>query len=155
MLKAYFQKLFKYNEWANQNTLNAVEKAGQQSEEIVKLLSHIVAAQEVWLARVLNTDSQNQPIWPEYSLEEIKEKLPESSEEWSEFVETMNDDHFKEEHQYTNSKGDLYKSTMEDVILHIVNHSTHHRAQISKLLREQGEEPPVTDYIFFSREKKE
>lgn len=153
-MKSYFQKLFKYNEWANQKVLDAVKKANEPSYQIIGLLSHITAAQDVWLGRILNSENKDQPIWPEYSWEDIKEKLPESSEEWSEFVETMNDDHFQEEHQYYNSKGELFKTKMEDVILHVVNHATHHRAQISKMLREQGDEPPATDYIFYAREKK-
>ncbi len=153
-MKTYFQKLFKYNEWANGKVLEAVSNASQKPHQAINLLSHLTAAQDVWLGRILNSENQNQPIWPQYSWEEIQEKLPESSEEWSEFIETMNDDHFQEEHQYYNSKGELFKVKMEDVILHVVNHSTHHRAQISKMLREQGEEPPATDYIFYVREKK-
>ncbi len=152
-MKSYFQKLFKYNHWANLKTLQAVEGASQKPQQILDLLSHIIASQELWLGRVLNSDLQNQPIWPQFTLGTIKEKLPESSEEWAEFIETMNEDHFQEEHQYTNSKGQLFSTAMEDVILHVVNHSTHHRAQISKALREQGDEPPQTDYIFYAREK--
>lgn len=155
MLKEYLLKLFRYNEWANQQVLQAVEKTNAQPRPMINLLSHIAASQEIWLARILNTDNQNQPLWPELDLAAIREKLKESSEEWSEFMETMNDEHLKEEHQYSNSKGKLFKSTLEDVVLHVVNHATHHRAQLVKMLRDQGEEPPVLDYIFYSREPKD
>jgi len=153
-MQGYFLKLFRYNEWANQNTLKAVAKAGSRPQTVLDYLSHILAAQDIWLGRVLNSGSRHDSIWPQYAFEEIQEKLPESSEEWTAFIETMNDDHFQEEHQYTNSKGKLFKTTLEDVILHVVNHSTHHRAQISRILREQGDEPPLTDYIFYTREQK-
>ena len=154
MLKEYFLKLFRYNEWANQQVLDAVSQANAQPRPMLNLLGHIASTQEIWLARILNTDTQHQANWPEYDLETIKQKLPESSEEWAEFIETMNDEHLKEEHQYSNSKGKLFKTTLEDVVLHVINHATHHRAQLVKMLRDQGEEPPVTDYIFYSREAK-
>ena len=154
MLKAYFQKLFQYNEWANQQVVNAVRQAHTQPRPMLDLLSHMAASQEIWLARILNSDSQHQPTWPGHDLDTIQQKLTESSEEWSEFIETMNDEHMKENHQYANSEGKLFKTTLEDVVLHVVNHATHHRAQLVKMLREQGEEPPVTDYIFYSREEK-
>ncbi len=155
MLKTYFQKLFRYNEWANQQILEAVAVTNAQPRPMLNLLGHIAAAQEIWLARILNSDNQNQQLWPENDLASIREKLRESSEEWSEFIETMNDEHFKEEHQYSNSKGKLFKTTLEDVILHVVNHATHHRAQLIKMIRDQGEEPPATDYIFYAREAKD
>ncbi len=154
ILRDYCLKLFRYNEWANQQVLEAVAQTNAQPRPMLNLLGHIAATQEIWLARILNTESQHQPIWPEYDLDSIREKLAEGSEEWSAFIETMNDEHFKEEHQYTNSKGKLFKTTLEDVVLHVVNHGTHHRAQLVKMLRDQGEEPPVTDYIFYTREAK-
>lgn len=153
-MKAYFQKLFKYNEWANLELMKAVEKVDPPPQEALKFLAHISTAQDLWLARILKTEHPQVDLWPDMGIDEIKEKLPESSEEWSEFIETMNEDHFQEEHQYTNSKGDLYVSTMEDIIIHVINHGTHHRSQISRVLREQGYDPPSTDYIFFTRKKK-
>lgn len=156
-MKDYFLKLFRYNQWANNLIIKALEQADSRTTEMVNLLAHINRAQEIWLSRILHTgNSQGGPeLWPEEKFDEIKKQLQESSEEWAEFIETMNEDHFKEEHQYANSKGKLFTSSMEDVIIHVINHSTHHRAQISQLLREQGDNPPPTDYIFYSREEKE
>jgi len=153
-MKEYFQKLFAYNQWANQEILKAVENAEKAQDEALPLLAHIITAQDLWLARILKAEHQNVNLWAEMSLEAVKSKLPESSEEWSEFVETMNEDHFQEEHQYTNSKGELFLTRLEDVILHVVNHGTHHRAQVSKILRDHGYNPPATDYIFFTRKQK-
>jgi uncharacterized damage-inducible protein DinB len=53
---------------------------------------------------------------------------------------------------YQNSKGDKYQNTIRDILLHIINHSTHHRAQIAFILRQQGNPPPISDYIFYKRD---
>jgi uncharacterized damage-inducible protein DinB len=36
-------------------------------------------------------------------------------------------------------------------MIHLVNHSTYHRAQIAILLRQQGFEPVNTDFITYDR----
>jgi uncharacterized damage-inducible protein DinB len=36
------------------------------------------------------------------------------------------------------------------VLLHVVNHGTHHRAQIYRLLHDLGVKPPPDDYIFYA-----
>ncbi|NNG11293.1 MAG: damage-inducible protein DinB, partial [Arenibacter sp.] len=41
--------------------------------------------------------------------------------------------------------------TITDMLFHIINHSTHHRGQISVDLRNNAIEPPVLDYAFYKR----
>jgi uncharacterized damage-inducible protein DinB len=36
-----------------------------------------------------------------------------------------------------------------DILLHIVNHSTYHRGQVTTLLRQVGAVPPETDFVVF------
>ena len=54
---------------------------------------------------------------------------------------------------YTNSSGTAFETPLRDILTHVVNHGTHHRAQIALVLREAGIAPPATDYIYFVREK--
>ncbi|MEX0845990.1 MAG: DinB family protein, partial [Balneolaceae bacterium] len=53
--------------------------------------------------------------------------------------------------EYSNSKGVTFRNSVEEILMHIVIHGQHHRAQIAKLLRKTGITPPVTDFIFFLR----
>jgi uncharacterized damage-inducible protein DinB len=48
---------------------------------------------------------------------------------------------------YKNSKGESWKSTVEDVLTHITIHGAYHRGQIATAVRAAGGEPPYTDYI--------
>lgn len=52
---------------------------------------------------------------------------------------------------YKNSKGDAFSNTVQDILFHVVNHTTHHRGQIVSDFRQSGIAPLVTDYIFFKR----
>jgi uncharacterized damage-inducible protein DinB len=53
---------------------------------------------------------------------------------------------------YTNSKGELWTSTVEDILTHLVIHSAYHRGQIASDLRSAGREPAYTDYIHAVRQ---
>jgi uncharacterized damage-inducible protein DinB len=53
---------------------------------------------------------------------------------------------------YKNSSGAKLSDKTKDILFHIINHSTYHRAQIALLLREQGIDPINTDYIFYKRQ---
>ena len=52
---------------------------------------------------------------------------------------------------YQNTKGQSFQNTAGDILLHVCNHTTHHRAQIVSMLRAADITPPVSDYIFFKR----
>jgi uncharacterized damage-inducible protein DinB len=52
---------------------------------------------------------------------------------------------------YENSEDRLFTNTLKDMLFHIINHSTHHRAQISVDFRTNGIEPLNLDYILYKR----
>ena len=48
-------------------------------------------------------------------------------------------------------KGEKFQSGLDDIMLHIFNHASHHRGQVALLQRADGREPAYTDYIQFVR----
>jgi uncharacterized damage-inducible protein DinB len=55
---------------------------------------------------------------------------------------------------YQNQSGKTYTNVVGDLLAHVVNHGTHHRAQIGQLLKAGGlAHLPVTDYIAYLRLK--
>ncbi|MDB5154777.1 MAG: hypothetical protein JWR54_3528, partial [Mucilaginibacter sp.] len=54
---------------------------------------------------------------------------------------------------YKNLKGDDFENKLSDVLAHLINHGTHHRAQVGQHLKLAGVELPNTDYIFYIRNK--
>ena len=53
--------------------------------------------------------------------------------------------------RYTNSTGQEFHTTVEDILLHVCMHGCYHRGQIAARLRAVGAEPLPTDYIAFVR----
>ena len=52
---------------------------------------------------------------------------------------------------YTTFQDDKLENKASDILFHMVNHSTYHRAQIATLFRRNNIQPPITDYIVLNR----
>lgn len=151
---AHFTDLFDYTGWANQLTLDAIAELDEGTEaslEALHLMSHIVRAQEIWLGRVQGTEAAQQPLWQAFLLPECRTRAAASLRDWQAHLAACTADDFDEAIAYQNSTGSSFTSTLREIATHVVNHGTHHRAQISRILRVAGHTPPGTDYIFYRR----
>jgi uncharacterized damage-inducible protein DinB len=112
-------------------------------------MGHIVAAQVLWVHRVKKLPKPDVQLWGNYSLEQLKKMGEGARKDWLQFIERR--DNFNEELSYTNFKGEPYTNNVEMIMIHVVNHSSYHRAQIALLLRQKGFEPVNTDFITYDR----
>jgi uncharacterized damage-inducible protein DinB len=54
---------------------------------------------------------------------------------------------------YKNTSGTEFKSTIAEIATQVINHGTHHRAQIGQLLKQVGIDAlPPLDFIFYIRQ---
>lgn len=153
-MKAYFQRLLSYDYAMTLQILDAMEASGAAGQP-VKLMAHLLAAKQVWLKRCNNESSADITLWPsDQSLSELKAIAEHVHEGWQQFMDSLNDsDDFSRIISYKNFRGDSWSNRLDDVMAHLINHGTHHRAQIGLLLKNEGlEQLPVTDYIFYIRE---
>lgn len=148
-MKDYFVRLYQYNQWANGRVLGALESQKVDNEKILTLMSHVVSALFIWLSRIEGKSPDAYPLWKQYPLEELLKMNDEITKRWIKFVEGT--DNFNRELVYNNYVGDPYKNNVEQIMIHLVNHSTYHRAQVALLLRQQGLEPINTDFITYDR----
>lgn len=148
-MKRYFLKLYQYNAWSNQRVLNALSSQGVDDGKILGLMGHIVAAQYLWLHRIKGLPPPNVKLWGEYSLDQLITMAQDIGEQWLAFVEQTDD--FDRQLTYSNYTGDPYVNNVEMIMIHLVNHSSYHRAQIAMLLRQKGFEPVNTDFITYDR----
>ena len=152
-MKDYFLGLFKYNDWANQKLLICLQKNKIKEEKVLTQYNHLIVAQNIWLNRINNLSSGNLVLWETKKLLDLIELTHKSSDDWIRFLQNYQMSSFEEVIAYQNTKGQSFETGLADIIIHVVNHSTHHRAQIVQLLRSYNVEPPRLDYIFFFREK--
>jgi uncharacterized damage-inducible protein DinB len=114
-------------------------------------MGHIIAAELLWLARLERVPSPL-PVWPDLSLQECEAMFPELS---SRLVRALPAEAgaLTRPVPYTNSKGEPWTSTVEEILTHVVIHSAYHRGQIASDLRGAGQEPAYTDYIHAVRQE--
>lgn len=148
-MKKYFLKLYQYNAWANARVLNSLQQQNVSDEKICSLMGHIVAAQFLWLHRIKGLPPPDVKLWGSYTLAQLKTMAEEAGKKWLDFVESQDD--FNREMSYTNYVGEPYTNNVEMIMIHLVNHSSYHRAQIALLLRQKGLEPINTDFITYDR----
>jgi len=149
-MKTLFNKLWLYNDWANQSLMSSLE---QQATAIpvksLHLLSHIMNTQLIWLDRIRGI----QPtlgVWDDHDLETCKSMHEQASAQLKQEIKNREPD-FQQMIRYINTRGLHFENQLDDVLLHIFNHGTYHRAQIAQDLRINGSEPVTTDYIAFVR----
>jgi len=148
-MKDYFVKLYQYNQWANGRVLACLENQKVEDEKILTIMSHVVSALFIWLSRIEGKSPEAYPLWKQYSLVELLKMNDEITNRWLKFVQDTED--FNRELVYNNYVGDPYKNNVEQIMIHLVNHSTYHRAQVALLLRQKGFEPINTDFITYDR----
>lgn len=129
--------------------LNALNSQNVLDEKILGLLGHIVAAQFLWLHRIKGLPAPGVKLWGAYTLPQLNTMAEMAGNQWLEFVKST--ENFDREMSYRNYTGDPYTNNVENIMIHLVNHSSYHRAQIAMLLRQKGFEPVNTDFITYDR----
>jgi uncharacterized damage-inducible protein DinB len=148
---ADFEQLFRYTQWANARILDAMQTADPAPERAVELFSHLLRAQDIWYGRIQKTDHADLALWVDESLTACAERAEASAQRRATVLDGQAESDLDRSVSYTNSKGTHFETPLRDLLSHVVNHGTHHRAQIALVLREAGIAPPTTDYIFFVR----
>ena len=148
-MKRYFLKLYHYNAWSNNRVLNCIKRQTVGDEKILTIMGHIVAAQFLWLHRIKGLPPPDVKLWGTYTLDQLLVMAEDAGKKWIDFVESTED--FDRELTYRNYLNEPYTNNVEMIMIHLVNHSSYHRAQIAMLLRQKGFEPINTDFITYDR----
>jgi len=147
-MKAFFNQLFDYNFYCNKKLIEECHKLEHVPDRTIELFSHILNAHHIWNSRILDKEIEY-GVYQIHLLEDWGEVHYENQR--SSFEIITNADNFDARLDYENTKGRLFSNTITDMLFHIINHSTHHRGQISVDLRSNAIEPPVLDYAFYKR----
>ncbi len=146
-MKKEFKELFEYNNHFNQKLIVLFSGNIQNiSDKNLKLINHLINAQQIWNARI--TNEKEFDVW---QINNWNDLLNIDNENYSTTLKIITDNNLNNIIEYTNSKGVKFSNKIKDVLLHVINHSTYHRAQIATELKNCGIEPMNTDYIFYKR----
>jgi uncharacterized damage-inducible protein DinB len=144
-------RLFAYNQWANREALAALQVAGAAAPRSLKWMAHILAAEQLWEAR-LRQSASKVVVWPELTLEQCGAMQAGLTESWHEYLAALTGKDLSRTVDYVNTKGEAWSNMVGDILTHVVLHSAYHRGQIASDLRAAGQVPAYTDFIHWVRE---
>lgn len=142
----HYQHLASYDGWANLEVITSFRAVGTPPPRSLNLMSHIYAAERIWLTRLLQ---QTKPlsVWPELTLEQCEEQAKELPRLWQDYLGPGSGGLLAQEITYKNSKGESWKNSVQDILTHVFMHSAYHRGQIAADMRQAGHVPAYTDFI--------
>ena len=150
-MKSYFLKLFNYDSFANKTIIDAIDKNGRP-EKAVQLMAHLLKTQQIWLTRCNGMSTLGADVWPDSPFDSFSEINTENHKAWVDYLNNLQPEEFEKLLSYQNLKGDSFRDKLSDIFTHVINHGTHHRAQIGQQLKIAGADTlPNTDYIAYVR----
>ena len=149
-----------YSAWASERLVEAAAKLseaeltrdfGTADKSVLGTLVHVFAADRVWLARVRgNVPARFIDVDRDMKMSVLETDWPAVLAGWQEYLDTATD--MNAPIAYKDLKGNSYTTPLWQIVLHVVNHATHHRGQASGFLRTMGRVPPPLDLIFYYRQ---
>ena len=149
-LTEYFRRQFAYDGWANREALAALTEAGEASARPLQLMAHVLSAERLWMER-LKQEPQSFPVWPEFTLDNCRQQAAALGGLWQDYLSTGLD--LSRIVSYKNTKGELWRNAVQDVLSHVLMHSAYHRGQVASHMRASGQTPAYTDFIHCVRQE--
>lgn len=140
-------RLLDYDLWANGQTLESLRQ-GDVPQRAREIFAHILAAQRLWLARIRNEPATIE-VWPQPDLARADDDLQSLRQRWR---STLTNPDILGEIEYRNSRGELWRSALLDIITHVALHGAYHRGQIAICLGRAGLTAAYTDFIHAARQ---
>ena len=146
-MKAYFKQLFEHEYWANLKVLETLIIANEPPQRAIEIFSHTIATQRIWFDRI--NGNKNEPkIWELFDSSIMLELLEINFADLSKLLDNQD---INQLIAYQNSKGEHHTNTINQILTHLALHAAYHRGQVTLLLKNQVDNLPTTDYIFYIR----
>jgi uncharacterized damage-inducible protein DinB len=163
-MKELLRQYAAYNTWANQKLGGLIvtlpdellkEELSSSFGSIHLTLLHMWDAESIWwqrmkLQEVVTPPSANAPE----RTAEVLQGLQLQNRLWEEWVQAATEMALGHVFSYYNTKRELFKQPVYQVVLQVMNHGSYHRGQLVNMLRQLGQQKiPQTDFIIWSRKK--
>ena len=157
ILLVTLRELFAYNYWARDRQLEACaalspeqfeRPLGNSFSSMRDTLAHLVGAEWVWLERLHGRSPEALPAIEEFrNLKAIAERWRAVEQGVREHIAGLHDEDLSGDVCYTNFSGEAWRYPLWLMLLHLVNHQTYHRGQVTMLLRQLGARPTPVDLL--------
>lgn len=151
-----------YNFWANEKIGSFVTAANEEwftqqtpssFNTLQKTLLHLWDAEHIWLKRIHGESLADYPSKNfEGSRADVVNGLLSSSKNLIQLIADSPVDYKDKSIRYKNMKGEEFSTSVESIMMHVVNHGTFHRGQVITMLRALGyTQVSSTDLITYLR----
>jgi uncharacterized damage-inducible protein DinB len=149
------RELFAYNYWARDRQLDAcakltpeqfVQPMGNSFSSLRDTLAHLIAAEWAWKERWLGRPPEKFPDAQNYpDLAAIREAWVPVEKDVRDYLAGVNEETIASRFTFIRTNGESFSYPLWRSMLHIANHQTYHRGQVTMFLRQFGVEPPGLD----------
>jgi uncharacterized damage-inducible protein DinB len=163
MNPAEILELYEYNAWADRRALAAASALPKEQfsqpicssfPSVRDTLGHIFGVEWLWLERFQGRSPSAIPDAKEYEdIERLKRRWFEFESVLLNFVRGLTQQDLDRVMEYKTMKFGVYRNPLWQSMLHLVNHGTYHRGQITTMMRQLGGQPILTDLMHFYRER--
>jgi uncharacterized damage-inducible protein DinB len=158
--------LWGFHVWARHRLLDAASDLGSEqlnepgaiagglgTGSIHDMLAHIVGAEEIWLRRWQGEERAPLPVGSDFAdIGVIAERWEEVERGRIEYLDRLADDKLDSDVRYMSVTRHVEERfPLWQTMLHITNHTTHHRADVSTALSRLGRAPESVDLIDYLR----
>ncbi|WP_158553489.1 DinB family protein [Peribacillus saganii] len=149
--------LFSYHNWATNRLLdfiadNSPEVFNEGVESVFSSIgetfSHIYTVDQLWFNRITRTEGGAAPA----VFTDANDAKNEINKLYQLMEDFLKDADLSKKIAYKNSAGTEFQNKTDDIFIHLTNHGTYHRGNITAMLWELGKKSISTDYIFYLRE---
>src|ERR1044071_1129937 len=143
----------RYSNWASRVLLDAVRAlpsaelarpTGISHHSILGTMAHLHFADWIWYTRVAEPLEK-----PAETMEALEREWPVLQMRWEQFCDNLSDADLARTIAYRSIRGYDAVATVEQVVMHLVNHGTLHRGQVMGMIRQLGIAPPGTDLLHY------
>lgn len=145
----HIRRLWSHRDWADE-VLSAEIDAVAGDPRTWREYTHVLAAEETWLAR-LEGRAASVGVWPDLDRSELEDLRSDVGVAYRRYLAILEPDDLQREVDYTNSAGDEFRNTVLDILTHVALHGQYHRGKINLMLRVGGSDPVPFDYIGWVR----
>lgn len=151
------KELFTYNYWARDRQLEACAALrwdqlqcplGNSFSSLHGTLVHLLGAEWVWLERLRGRSPAGLLPAAEFSsLDAITNRWRIVERGCLDYLDTLTEQQLSANVAYKNFSGETWRYPVWLTLLHVLNHQTYHRGQVTTLLRQLGAKPPAVDLL--------
>ena len=165
MIRAYFEVLARYGEWAMRKLYAHVDAlpeadyrrdAGLFFKSVHGTLNHLLVGEHlVWFPRFAEGVSNRRALNEEVETDRarLRERLLADAGRWGPLIASWDDARFEGRLDYTTTKGVPQSLPFAASLGHVFNHGTHHRGQITAALTAMGQACPELDLEWMMQAK--